>query len=122
MMVLARADSLQRAVTNLVENAVKFGSKAVVELNDLPDGHVAIDVIDDGPGLGDADPVQLLRPFVRGDHARTQHPDSGFGLGLTIANAIVEAHGGRLSLTNREPRGLAARLTLGRECRIGRPN
>jgi signal transduction histidine kinase len=115
--VVARPDSLQRAVTNLVENALKFGTKAVIELHEVADGGLAIDVIDDGPGLGEADPQWLLRPFIRGDNARTQNRNSGFGLGLTIANAIIEAHGGRLTLRNREPGGLTARLTLGSDCR-----
>jgi signal transduction histidine kinase len=114
--VMGRPDALHRAVTNLVENALKFGTKAMIDLQDLTDGGVAIDILDDGPGLVDADPENLMRPFVRGDNARTQNPQSGFGLGLTIANSIIEAHGGQLTLRNRQPCGLTARLTLGRSC------
>jgi signal transduction histidine kinase len=110
--VSGRPDAISRAVTNLIENAVKFGTKASVVLHSLADGSVAIDVLDDGPGISDSDPVRLLRPFVRGDSARTLTPQSGFGLGLTIASSIIEAHGGQLTLTNRKPRGLAARLRL----------
>jgi signal transduction histidine kinase len=110
--VSGRPDAISRAVTNLIENAVKFGTKASVVLHSLADGSVAIDVLDDGPGISDPDPVRLLRPFVRGDSARTLTPQSGFGLGLTIANSIIEAHGGQLTLTNRKPCGLAARLRL----------
>jgi signal transduction histidine kinase len=115
--VTGRPDALHRAVTNLVENALKFGTKAMIELQDLPDGGLAIDILDDGPGIADADPEKLMRPFVRGDDARTQSPQSGFGLGLTIANSIIVAHGGQLTLRNRQPRGLMARLTLGSGCR-----
>jgi signal transduction histidine kinase len=116
MVVMARPDALQRAVTNLVENALKFGTKATIELQDLPDGNLAIDILDEGPGLADADPKELIRPFVRGDNARTQNQQSGFGLGLTIANSIIEAHGGKLTFRNRQPRGLSVRLTLSRDC------
>ena len=115
MVVTVRPDALQRAVTNLVENALKFGTKATIELQVFPDGSLAIDILDDGPGLADADPEKLIRPFVRGDNARTQYPQSGFGLGLTIANSIIEAHGGKLSFRNRQPRGLTVRLTLARQ-------
>jgi len=111
--VMARPDAIRRAVTNLVENALKFGTKAMIELQTMPDGSVAIDIVDDGPGLANADPEKLLRPFVRGDDARTLNPQSGFGLGLTIANSIIEAHGGQLTLRNRQPRGLTARLKFG---------
>jgi len=110
--VSGRPDAISRAITNLIENALKFGTKASVVLHSLVDGSVAIDVLDDGPGISDPDPVRLLRPFVRGDNARTLKPQSGFGLGLTIANSIIEAHGGQLTLTNRKPCGLVARLRL----------
>ncbi len=108
--ISGRPDAISRAVTNLIENALKFGTKANVILHSLPDGSVTIDVLDDGPGISDPDPARLLRPYVRGDNARTLTPQSGFGLGLTIANSIVEAHGGQLTLTNRKPCGLAVRL------------
>ncbi len=115
-LIIARPDAISRAVTNLVENAVKFGSNVHVELQTLPDGCTAVDVVDDGPGLEGADPESLLRPFVRGGNARTLKPQSGFGLGLTIANSITEAHGGKLTLCNRTPHGLMARLKLGSDC------
>jgi signal transduction histidine kinase len=108
--ITGRPDAISRAVTNLVENALKFGTKASITLHTLVDGSVAIDVLDNGPGISDPDPERLLRPFVRGDNARTLTPQSGFGLGLTIASSIIEAHGGELTLTNRKPSGLAARL------------
>lgn len=115
-LIVARPDAIGRAVTNLVENAVKFGSNVQVELQTLADGCTAIDVLDDGPGIEGVDPESLLRPFVRGDNARTLNPQSGFGLGLTIASSIIEAHGGELTLSNRTPHGLRARLKLGSNC------
>ncbi len=114
--VTGRPDAISRAVTNLVENAVKFGTKADITLLQLSDGSIAIDVLDNGPGISERDSERLLRPFVRGDNARTLTSQSGFGLGLTIANSIIEAHGGQLTLTNCKPSGLAARIRLTRNC------
>ncbi len=54
----------------------------------------------------------VLEPFVRGDDARNMDEAAGFGLGLSIANAIVLAHGGTLSLHDRQPHGLVVRIQL----------
>jgi signal transduction histidine kinase len=54
----------------------------------------------------------MLKPFVRGDTARNMDDATGFGLGLSIAQAIVLAHGGRLSLLDRSPHGLKVRVVL----------
>jgi len=56
---------------------------------------------------------------AQGEAARTMDSATGFGLGLSIARAVVEAHGGTLTLANREPRGLAATITL--PCGTGDP-
>ena len=53
-----------------------------------------------------------MEPFVRGDAARGMDGRSGFGLGLSIARAIAAAHGGSLTLLDREPKGLIARIEL----------
>ncbi|WP_407155993.1 ATP-binding protein [Bradyrhizobium sp. STM 3557] len=110
-MATVRPDDLLRSVTNLVENAVKFGTMATVRLSVLLDD-LTIDVEDDGPGISDADKPRVLEPFVRGDHARNMDEATGFGLGLSIASAIVAAHGGALSLHDRNPHGLIARIRL----------
>ena len=59
----------------------------------------------------------MLQPFVRGDSARNMDEAAGFGLGLSIANAIVLAHGGKLSLHDRKPHGLCVRVTMPRKQR-----
>ncbi len=111
-MAMARPDDLHRAVTNLVENAVKFGGEAVITLT-VSDSGAVIDVADDGPGISDARKNAMLQPFVRGDDARNMdHEAAGFGLGLSIARAIALAHGGELTLRDRQPQGLIVRITL----------
>jgi signal transduction histidine kinase len=110
-MATVRPDDLHRSVTNLVENAVKFGAEATVRLIASPE-IMTIEVEDDGPGISDARKEVMLEPFVRGDDARNMDEASGFGLGLSIARSIVLAHGGELSLNDREPHGLIVRIRL----------
>jgi signal transduction histidine kinase len=110
-MATVRPDDLHRSITNLVENAVRFGAEARVRLVVSPD-HLTIDVEDDGPGISDARKNIMLEPFVRGDDARNMDEAAGFGLGLSIARSIVLAHGGELSLNDRQPRGLIVRIQL----------
>jgi signal transduction histidine kinase len=106
-----RPDDLHRSITNLVENAVRFGAEATIRLGVSPD-MVTIEVEDDGPGISDARKDAMLEPFVRGDDARNMDEAAGFGLGLSIARAIVLAHAGELSLNDRQPHGLIVRIEL----------
>lgn len=108
---VARPEDLHRGVTNLVENAVRFGAEVTIRL-DVSGTKLVIDVEDDGPGISDARKQEMLEPFVRGDDARTMDDSTGFGLGLSIARAIALAHGGELSLHDREPHGLIVRMQL----------
>jgi signal transduction histidine kinase len=111
-MAMARPDDLHRAVTNLVENAVKFGGEARICLA-MSESGANIDVADEGPGISDAQKSAMLQPFVRGDDARNMdHEAAGFGLGLSIARAVALAHGGELTLNDRQPRGLIVRINL----------
>jgi signal transduction histidine kinase len=103
--------TLHRAVTNLVEHAVRFGAEAVTRLRVSAD-QLTIDVEDDGPGISDALKQPMLEPFVRGDEARNMDEAAGFGLGLSITNSIATAHGGTLSLHDRQPHGLVVRMRL----------
>ena len=107
----ARPDDLQRAVSNLVDNATRHAGKTVVGLAADAAG-TRIEVKDDGPGIPDERKDTMLEAFVRGNEARTMDDRAGFGLGLSIARAIAEAHGGALTLHDRAPHGLIARITL----------
>jgi signal transduction histidine kinase len=106
-----RPNDLHRSITNLVENAVKFGAETTIGLFVSPET-MTIEVEDDGPGISDARKDAMLEPFVRGDDARNMDQAAGFGLGLSIARAIVLAHGGELSLNDRQPHGLIVRIEL----------
>jgi signal transduction histidine kinase len=110
-MATVRPDDLHRSITNLVENAVRFGAEATIRLISSPD-NLTIEVEDDGPGISDARKDVMLEPFVRGDDARNMDEAAGFGLGLSIARAVVLAHGGELSLHDRQPHGLIVRIQL----------
>ena len=115
VLVRGRPDDLQRAITNLVDNAVKYGGGARLVMGPAGSGDrpgVAVEVLDDGPGIPDAERSAMLQPFVRGDRARNLDSASGFGLGLSIVLAIVEGHGGRLRLENRPGGGFCARIEL----------
>ena len=113
VLVRGRPDDLQRAITNLVDNAVKYGGGARLSMEPAGQGNdVAVEVVDDGPGIPDAERSAMLQPFVRGDRARNLDSASGFGLGLSIVLAIVEGHGGRLTLENRPGGGFCARIEL----------
>ena len=108
---MARPDDLRRAVANLVDNAVRYGAHVMVRLTSDSAG-VCIAVEDDGPGIVDESKGAMLEAFVRGDDARTMDDRAGFGLGLAIARAVAEAHGGTLTLHDSAPQGLSARITL----------
>jgi signal transduction histidine kinase len=109
--VTAQPDELRRALANIIDNAVRYAGGAVVSLVPTPGG-VVVMVEDEGPGIADDRKAAMLQPFVRGEPARHMDGKTGFGLGLSIASAIVAAHGGTLTLHDREPRGLAVRIML----------
>ncbi|MFN5779577.1 MAG: sensor histidine kinase, partial [Novosphingobium sp.] len=107
---------LRRALRNLISNALRHGgSTARVSLARQP-GSVTITVEDEGPGIPAEDLQRMLEPFTRGDPSRNRGT-GGAGLGLTLARAIAEQHGGSLTLANRTApdgslAGLTASLTL----------
>ncbi|WP_294288395.1 ATP-binding protein [uncultured Sphingomonas sp.] len=101
---------VRRAVVNLVENAVRYGSEAGLELT-VEDTSVTICVTDNGPGIPEESMMLVREPFVRLDHAR-QRDTNGFGLGLSIVERAVADDGGEFTLTNRDSGGLAAMIRL----------
>lgn len=112
IVVMARHLGLKRALTNLVGNAVQFGSKVVVTATACG-RDAAIVVADNGPGIPPDKLEAVLEPFVRLDSSRNRE-SGGVGLGLTIAKTNIEADGGTLGLRNRPEGGLAAEVRLPR--------
>lgn len=96
--------ALKRALWNLADNAVKYGARARVSL-EKRDGQAAITIDDDGPGIPDSEMEAVFRPFYRIDISRNREM-GGVGLGLTVANSIIQSHGGTLTLENRTGGGL----------------
>jgi two-component system, OmpR family, osmolarity sensor histidine kinase EnvZ len=103
--------SLDRAVTNLIDNAFRYGSESVdIVVGPTDEGAIRIDVCDRGPGIAPEEVEHLLRPFTRGNAARSDA--TGAGLGLAIVARIANLHGGTLALLPREGGGTIARLSL----------
>ena len=112
--VALRSAGIRRAVENLINNAVRYGTKAEVSVL-LTNRSLRIRVEDDGPGIPRERREEAVKPFVRLDTARNQNRGSGVGLGLAIATDIARAHGGMLRLGESERLGgLRAEIVIGR--------
>lgn len=101
--------ALGRALTNLVDNAVRYGGSARLALETGDAVHILID--DDGPGISPDWLEKVFEPFARPDKGRARSA-GGVGLGLAIARSCVEAHGGQIQLANRSEGGLRVRISL----------
>ena len=104
--------ALRRCLTNLVDNAIRYGGGAAVKVEDAAD-QLTIRVLDHGPGIAEDKLEQAFEPFFRAEASRSRDT-GGTGLGLGIARNIARAHGGDLILRNRPEGGLEAILTLAR--------
>lgn len=101
--------AMSRAVTNLIDNAVRYGRDGIEVATRLENEHAEIVVTDQGPGIQTGNPADYIKPFVRENSARSE---AGAGLGLTIVNRIVQMHAGDLHIENRDPVGLLVRIRL----------
>ncbi len=105
------AELMGRALTNLIDNAVRHGKAVTVRLIAEEDGTSSIEIADDGEGLDDVQKLPVFEPFQRGEAARGSK-GGGFGLGLIIARNIIEGHGGAILLEDAKPHALLVRITL----------
>jgi signal transduction histidine kinase len=106
-----KPQALKRCLTNLIANAVKFGTRAEIHIEDGAD--LLIRVRDQGPGIPEEELERVFEPFYRLESSRSRD-SGGTGLGLSIARDIAQAHGGSLRLANLEGGGLEATLRLPR--------
>lgn len=105
-----RPTALRRALSNLIENAARYGTHADVIACADPNGLI-ITIDDNGPGIAESDLERVFEPFVRLEESRNTET-GGIGLGMAIARDIVRRHGGDIALTNRSEGGLRVTVTL----------
>jgi two-component system osmolarity sensor histidine kinase EnvZ len=103
--------AMKRALANLIQNSLRYsdGKITVTTSYDKRQQEVCFCVCDEGPGIPDVDIERLFQPFTQGDKARG---GEGSGLGLAIIKRIVDTHGGRVELSNRDEGGLRAKVCL----------
>ncbi len=108
--VRGRRLALKRAFSNLIDNALKYGETARIQIDDRQ-SDVLVAISDDGPGIAAKDVERALSPFVRLEPSRNLET-GGFGLGLPIAQAIIDGHSGTLHLENGQTGGLIVSVLL----------
>ena len=105
---------LKQVLLNLLTNAVKFtpeGGSVTARLDDLGEGPLAIVIADTGIGISGDEIDHILQPFGQAQDRRA-HPHQGAGLGLPLAKALVELHGGRLTIESRLDAGTSVEVVL----------
>lgn len=102
--------ALKRLLTNLVDNALKFGKRARARVF-VKDGAAVVEIEDNGPGMPDCELERAFEPFHRLEGSRSRDT-GGAGLGLAVVRAVARGHGGDVTLENRAKGGLIARVTL----------
>ena len=107
-----RPVAFKRALENLVDNGVRYGTRVWICL-DIEESALLVTVEDEGPGIAAGDVVRAFEPFTRLEGSRNRN-SGGTGLGLTIAKRAIEADGGTLDLSNRREGGLRAEIRLPR--------
>ena len=104
---------LEQAFVNLLENAFRHtppGTKIVIGGKALPQA-VSVEISNNGPQFSNGDEERIFDKFYRPDHSQSQ----GFGLGLTICRAILEAHGGTIRAENNRNGGVSFIMILPNE-------
>ena len=89
-------EAVKRALRNLIENAVNYGEQAEVTLA-TTDTEAVVTIVDQGPGILEADRERVFEPFYRLEHSRSRET-GGAGLGLAIARTLIRGMGGDIRL------------------------
>ena len=108
--IVAKPLATRRCLENLIDNAIRYGSKAIIHLR-RDDAFWVISVFDNGPGLPKGMEKEIFKPYLRLEHGKQCNP-GGSGLGLMTARHLARTHGGDLVLKNGASGGLEARLTF----------
>ncbi|WP_140987107.1 sensor histidine kinase [Asticcacaulis tiandongensis] len=108
--VSGNTETLRRILTNLIENACRYAGHSRLGLRS-ENGRAIIRLTDQGPGIAPSELEAVLEPFYRVESSRNRDT-GGAGLGLSIAQALTESHGGTLKLENGKPTGLVAIVDL----------
>ncbi|HXZ95856.1 MAG TPA: ATP-binding protein [Burkholderiales bacterium] len=102
--------ALKRCLSNLIENAVKYGKNATIVVQD-EDARLVLKIEDEGPGIPPHEQENVFAPFYRIENSRNRDT-GGTGLGLSIARSIARDHGGDITCKNLETSGLQVIVTL----------
>ena len=111
------AKRVSRALKNILDNAQKYSpaDAGAIEISvEIEVSDILIVVRDDGIGIAEEDLDFIFEPFYRADKARTPQSD-GYGLGLSLAKSIIEAHGGNIAVTSAPDQGTTVRIRLPRD-------
>ncbi len=100
--------SIKRALSNIIGNATRYAKNISIKTT-IKHRSIFISITDDGPGIPDDELEQVLTPFYRAEHSRNRET-GGTGLGLSVTQDIIKAHGGSIILTNHKPHGLCVTL------------
>lgn len=102
-------DLMFQAIANIIDNALKFtpdGGEIDLYLAE-ENGNISIDILDTGEGISESEKDKIFDRFFRGDKSRTSY---GSGLGLSLVNAIIKLHQGKITVENNEPKGLSFKI------------
>ena len=105
-----RKNLIKRCINNLIDNAIKYGDKVVVELN-KNNNNLFLKVEDNGPGIPEKEYDNVFKPFYKIDKGRAESKSS-VGLGLSIASDIIRSHGGNIKLEKSSLKGLGVKIFL----------
>jgi two-component system sensor histidine kinase CiaH len=117
--ILGNKTDIEQLYSNLFENAVKYSGKgSKIQLSLHSQGTFAVSTIEDnGPGISEEDLPYIFEPFYRSDKSRHKQDEAGFGLGLSIANEIIQRHDGKISVESKLNEGtkFVVRLPTGND-------
>jgi len=105
-----RLNSFKRCLMNLIDNGLSYGKKVEIFTKKTL-SNIIIFIDDDGPGIPEKEYQNVMKPFYRIDKSRGQNK-AGVGLGMSIANDIIRAHGGNISLEKSPLNGLRVKVSL----------